>query len=51
MQRSSKRLPNGDVLDSTVEKVLCIKPMPSLDLSDEVIGGSIDVRHDIGLAV
>jgi len=51
MKWSSKRLPNSDVLDSTVEQVLCIKPMPSLDLSDEIIGSSIDVRHDVGLTV
>ena len=51
MQRSAERLPNGDVLDSSREQVLCSKPVPPLNLSDEIIGRSIDVRHDVGLTV
>lgn len=51
MQRSTERLPNGDVLDSSREQVLCSKPMPSPNLSDEIIGRSVDVCHDVGLPV
>lgn len=51
MQRSAERLPNGDVLDSSRKQLLCSKPMPSPNLSDEIIGRSVNMRHDVGLTV
>ena len=51
MQRSAERLPNGDVLNSSVEQAHRIKPMPSPNLSDEIIWRSVNVCHDVGLTV
>jgi hypothetical protein len=51
VQRSPKRLPYCDVLDSSIKQILRVSSMSSLDLSDQIIRSSVDMGHDVGLPV